>query len=249
MRKSNKKNRGFTMIEFMVAGAVFVTIMMAITSIFVRSLRAYSQMVANQEVQDEIRYAVDTISRAVRVSEIVSGGASLSIQNHPTKGNITYTLNGGVLEENGIGITSSKVDIESLSFTVSGIGFEGFGIGVQPRVTINIKAKSANPVFAAQTELYIQTTISQKVLDVDLSGMLVVFLSTIDFILEGNYIEEDAVAGTDIGGGVTTLHEEVWAWTQRDVDMGALEQTIRSIIYDAVNNKYPPLAVGPASSS
>lgn len=162
----NKKQKGFTLIEFLVAGAIFVVILSIVTTIIVRSMQSYNRMIATENVNDEVRYALDTISRAVRVSKIESGGISLVISGHPTKGNVTYSLVGGVIQENSEDITSGNITVDTLNFTVSGLGFEGFGIGAQPKVTITIKARSSNPIYAATSEILVQTTVEQKALDV-----------------------------------------------------------------------------------
>lgn len=177
-----KSCQGFTLIEFILAGGVFALVFALITSIFLSALRMHYSIIEKQRVQDDLRYFLDMLSRDVRVSKILVNGISGEVElDHPVKGMPTiniryvYDFNSKRIKfcEEGPGngrcdyVTSNDIIIDFLQFTKTGVGFEGWGVeGIQPRVTVNVRARSANPKYADSSEVVIQTTLSQKILDV-----------------------------------------------------------------------------------
>lgn|SRR3989344_4487552 len=154
--------RGFTLAELMVALGAFVILITAVTSIYLTAIEQQRRAFGRQNVLDNSRFVLEKMSRAVRESEIVSvGGSSLEI-NHPTEGNITYTLDDGRLEENGTAITGGKVEVEGLSFIPTGLGS---GDAVQERVTILLSIRSITEKSSEEARINVQTTVTVRNLD------------------------------------------------------------------------------------
>jgi len=62
-------SRGFTLIEMMVAVAVFSLLVAAGSSAFVSSIKAQRQSLATQEVLDQTSYLMEYVSKALRMAK------------------------------------------------------------------------------------------------------------------------------------------------------------------------------------
>ena len=165
-----QKSEGFTLIELIVAMAVFSTVITIVSSIFVSTVGSQRKNVNQQEVLENARYVLEIMGRAIRQSNVQtpntpSGGSSSLIITHPIKGSITYQLDNGQIKETSGGITdaltSSDVLVEKLSFIVQG---KGVGDSTQPRVTIIISLSNVQPGVNANS-IKLQTTITPRNLD------------------------------------------------------------------------------------
>ncbi len=162
-------NKGFTLIELLVSVAIFSLVVAAASSLFSAAAKAQRRSLENQKVLDNGRYVLETISKAIRMSEIQTSDGSLlpSLEiDHATKGTVTYALSSGQVTENGTAISSANVTVDKLYFTVSGVGTSPPDDVKQPKVTIILKVKSKDAVAPMyRVEVYFQTTISQRNLD------------------------------------------------------------------------------------
>ncbi len=162
-----KNCKGFTLTELLVSIAVFSLVVAAASGLFSAAAKAQRRSLENQKVLDNGRYVLETISKAIRMSEIQTSDGSLlpSLEiEHATKGTVTYALSSGQVTESGTAISSTNVTVEKLYFTVSGVGTSA--PNKQPRVTIILKVKSKDTIAPMyRVEVYFQTTISQRNLD------------------------------------------------------------------------------------
>ena len=62
-------NKGYTLIEILVAVGIFITIIAAPTGFFVSSLKGQQKTLSSQKVLDESSYALEYISRALRMAK------------------------------------------------------------------------------------------------------------------------------------------------------------------------------------
>lgn len=160
-----KNEKGFTVVELLVASLVFSIIMVVVGGSFVDLLRLQRRGFAAQTIQEETLFFLESMSREIRVAQITSPNqcnlTSLSI-NHPIKGAIQYAISGNVINKTigGISssITSSKVDFSGLRFCVSGAGIDD----QQPRVTVIAPVRVANGVGPTDLIFNIQTTVSSR---------------------------------------------------------------------------------------
>src|SRR3989344_8887896 len=133
--------RGFGIVELIVATFVFSIMSTIVAMNFVDVLDLQRRGFAAQAIQEEILFATEMMAREIRVSQVQSpddlgcGLTSLSI-DHPINGLIVYSISNGVISKtvggNTFSITSSKVNFSRLNFCVRGSGVDD----EQPRVTV-----------------------------------------------------------------------------------------------------------------
>ncbi|MEK7629114.1 MAG: prepilin-type N-terminal cleavage/methylation domain-containing protein [Patescibacteria group bacterium] len=157
-----QKSEGFTLIELIVAMAVFSTVITIVSSIFVRTVGSQRKNINQQEVLENARYVLEIMGRAIRQSSIqTANGTSDSLDiTHPVKNLITYQLDNGQIKETSGGITdaltSPEVLVDGLSFIV-----QGNELSTKPRVTIVISLNNAQPSANANS-IKLQTTITPR---------------------------------------------------------------------------------------
>lgn len=162
----NKKEseKGFTLLEMLVAMSVFIIVATIATGVFTFSLRSHLRVIQNQAATEDLRFALEKMARAIRVSTVTSsdGSASdLQIQ-HPLLGDITYnhSVATGAILENGSPLTGEKVRVTKLLFVVDG----KTDPNRQTRITIVMDAESPIARPEAETQLKLSTTISPRFL-------------------------------------------------------------------------------------
>lgn len=158
---SNNK-KGFTLVELIVGVAIFSLVILVAVSLLTTALRAQRKSIAIQNVQDNSRYLIGFVAKEIRMSEIKIGdgpSTDLSIY-HPDHGDITYVFAGTQITRNGDAINSDEVEVQGM-FYVDGRGSDD----QQPRVTIVMKVRTTGGKIEEQTEMNLQTTLSQRELD------------------------------------------------------------------------------------
>ena len=153
-------NKGFTLIELMVAVALFVIVVGIASAVFVQSLRAQRQVVALMAANDNASLTLEQVIREIRTGQSFStSGSHLDFDNVRGEA-VSYQLNNGAVERNGQALTASSVKVHYLNFLLQG---EVPGNGLSTRVTINLGVSSRGKLEEFVTRL--QTTISSRVLD------------------------------------------------------------------------------------
>jgi len=178
------KQHGFTLVELMVAVAIFTFITAMVAGLFVAAIKAQRRILAQQELLDQTSYVVDYMSRALRtVRREINPPRCLS------QGGISYELTHGVagvkfvnahgecqefyfnndtkqLKEAKEGaeniMTSERLQILSFKIALAG---ESSADNFQPRVTFFFEAQRIGAKPEEQASIKIQTTISQRNLD------------------------------------------------------------------------------------
>lgn len=69
MKNKNQHLKSFTLIEIIVAIAAFSIVVVAITGVFVNSIKGQQKIKDLQNVQDEIRYVLEFMSREIRMAD------------------------------------------------------------------------------------------------------------------------------------------------------------------------------------
>lgn len=192
------KNKGYTLIEIMVAVGIFTVIIAAPTGFFVSALKAQQKALASQELFDNVSYGFEYMSRALRMAkkelscdadeincaclkntgygfnyEITRDGHGIRFNNYQTPSvcqeffldttdnRIKESKNGG----EAIPLTSDKVKV--ISFKIGPEASWDQSDNEQPRVSLFLEAKGARGELSElQPEMKIQTTVSQRNLDV-----------------------------------------------------------------------------------
>jgi prepilin-type N-terminal cleavage/methylation domain-containing protein len=159
MKNKFTKNKGFTLMELLVAVAIFSVTITIVSDIYLSTVGSQRKSFGQQDVLDSSRFAIESMARAIRQSTIVSATpVSLEI-NHPDKGTVRYDLNGGRLMETDSPLTADNVVVEKLSVLTSGLDGND---DEQPRVTIGLVIKSKNLKAREQTQMTVQTTITPR---------------------------------------------------------------------------------------
>ena len=170
-----ERNKGFSLIEMLVATSIFMIIMIVVSGIYIRVLDLQRRAQGAARVQENILFVVETLSREIRVSQIVTADdascTTSSIElSHPVNGTVEYQLAGGIIQrKQGIGafedLTSSEVEFTSFNLCIKGQG----GDDIQARVTVLLTAESAASA-RHRVPFTIQTTIASRDLFVDLTN-------------------------------------------------------------------------------
>ena len=163
-----KKEEGTSLVEFVVSMSMFVTILMSATSIYFTYSVGSRKSFASQNVIDEGRFLLDTISKELRtgrgfnfnnttqeISFTAADGSDIKYQLENEK--IKKGTNNGTL----FPVTSDQVKVEKLELAI--IKPTG-GVNEIPRIIITIRI-SNNSVSTKQeldSSIDLQTTISPR---------------------------------------------------------------------------------------
>lgn len=183
MKKRSQKNNGFSLIELIVSFALFTFAIMIGSGLVLAISTAQKKAVSLQEIQDNMGFAFEAMSREIRTGknyycgasnsdfsngeatrDCAGGGPSFSFKNQ-TSETVVYRVVGGRLEKSSDGganfliVTSDKVNIDNIKFYVSGTAF---GDNVQPKVIVVMSAKAGEKFVL---EINLQTTLSQRIVD------------------------------------------------------------------------------------
>jgi len=167
IQKHNNKESGLTLIELIVAIGIFGLVVSMAFGVFGLALTSQRRIIALRNVEDNIRFTVESMAREARTGKNFNGGIdSLSFTN--AKGDsVIYRLNGSIVEKSSDGgagysaVTGSETTVNYLNFYLMG---QMPGDGVQPRITITIGAVSQ--VGNQSANLKVQTTISGRFLQI-----------------------------------------------------------------------------------
>lgn len=178
--------RGFTLLEIIVAASVFSIAVATIVSFFMFGIRGQRNAVARQNLVENTRFAIEHMARQIRMAQrdengtcvgvgasgstFAVSGSSLTFLDYRTPSKCaTYGLTDGkiVMRQDTEGafldLTSNDIFVDALEFILRG---ERKDDGVQPRVTIHIKAAASGGNLESAPALRLQTTISGRNLDV-----------------------------------------------------------------------------------
>lgn len=185
------QNSGFSLIEMLVAVAVFGISATIASSALVAASDAQQKILSLRIVQDNLSYAFDTMGKEVRTGtsyhcgaaiddfsdtpqDCVGGGVSFTFRNSAKPSQkITYRLNngrlervyeGGTIAESIFVLTAPEASVTNFKFYVVGSNPKSLGDLSQPRVTLVLQGTSGIKE-KTKSGINIQTTISQRLLD------------------------------------------------------------------------------------
>jgi len=162
----NNNNKGFTIIEMVVAVGVFTVVITVLLAAFLNVSNLQKRAEALRVINDNLNFSLETTMREIRAGSNYSvgpGGTSLTITS-VAGSEVIYRLNNGRIEKSVAGnpfvaLTAPEVTITKLLFVAQG---QSFGDNLQPRVTIVITGSAGE---RAIINLNLQTTISQRKID------------------------------------------------------------------------------------
>jgi len=180
-QKARKKStkRGFSLIEMLVAVTIFSLMIGSTTGLLVSAIRSQAKALSLQKILDETSFVIEYMSRDLRMAkkELNDPPICLSARGLNYDGlsgtvefiNYQDFCRAFFGEGNQIiqarpryPLTSNDVEVTSRKFDLSGKS-QTESPNLQPRVTIALTIKKAG---VAKPEIKIQTTISQRNLDV-----------------------------------------------------------------------------------
>ncbi len=167
IQKNHNKESGLTLIELIVAMGIFGLVVSMIFGVFVLAIVSQRRIIALRNVEDSIRFTIESMAKEVRTGKNFSGGVnSLSFSNAKNE-SVIYRLNGGIVEKSSNGgasysaVTGSETVIDYLNFYLNG---QAAGDSLQPRITITVGATSQ--VGNQNANLKVQTTVSARFLQI-----------------------------------------------------------------------------------
>ena len=183
-------NKSFTLIEILVAVTIFSLVVAAGSGIFISSISGQQKSLAFQKVLSESSYVMEYVSRSLRMAqkddieingvtknclsgdkvnyEITPSGKGIKFRNYKNECQEFY------LDTSAKQLKESKDEVENyltseklevLAFNINLLG-QSQEDSKQPRVTIFLDIKTRGQRAQTQYEMKIQTTISQRNLDV-----------------------------------------------------------------------------------
>ncbi len=180
-----KKNAGYTLVEVLVSAAIFSLILGSLTSFFLSATAIQKKSLASQEMLSNVSYVLEYVSRAVRMAKKDDLGSVNCLTGDKVNFELTYSGQGikfrnyldqcqeffvedGILKETKAGVTSNltSASLEIASFKVGPSTSWDQNDYEQAKVTLFLDVKGRNPRAELEPEIQIQTTISQRNLDV-----------------------------------------------------------------------------------
>lgn len=186
--KNQKSGAGYTLIEILVAVAIFFIILAGPASFLTTSLRAQMRALSSREVVDNSSYALEYVSRVLRMARRAPSQTCIpASRNYNNPGADVskirflnyqflcqeFSLSNGQLGEKKstddsssnfgsfVPLISDDLEITLLKFQLSG---ETQTDDLQPKVTIVFESRKKGQ---AATKTIIQTSVSQRDLDVE----------------------------------------------------------------------------------
>jgi prepilin-type N-terminal cleavage/methylation domain-containing protein len=161
----NSNNKGFTIIEMVVAVGVFAVVITVSLAAFLNVSNIQKRAEALRVINNNLNFSLETMMREIRSGStyrVGGGGISLTIAS-VSGGDIIYRLNNGRIEKSVTGspfitLTAPEVNITKLLFIREPLP----GPQIQPRITIIINGSAGEKNVI---KLNLQTTISQRKLD------------------------------------------------------------------------------------
>ena len=173
----NKKLKGITLIEILVALSIFSIVSTGAVSLFSSLIKNQKTLLDRAYVLNTLSYSIEYTSKALRMAQKDMVGGCVGVGKNFTlisSSNIKFLnsnnecqeffLENGALKVRKRGIaqnlTPSNVVVENVFFVLLGEGQED---NLQGKVSFSLKARSTNNDVSP---FLIQTTVSQRMLDV-----------------------------------------------------------------------------------
>jgi prepilin-type N-terminal cleavage/methylation domain-containing protein len=161
----NFLKKGFTLIEMIVSIAALLVLFGAISGTFIWGLRIQRQELARQDMLNQISYALELMSRTLRMAAVDSDGScvgegkifdaktnEIRFKNGLKGGSCeSFILSGGKINYNGYPLVSDKITVDALKFELIE------NTNSKPKVVIMMKVK-----VPGIKETIFQTTISAR---------------------------------------------------------------------------------------
>lgn len=179
--EKNINKKAFSLIEVMVAVAIFSVIILSMTGIFKMVIDGQRRSIATQNVQESLKYFLEVINKEIRMAVKsdgscgVSAGQVFKVQEGTTSDSlyfknyydqcVIYSLEISQPNSEGRFVISRGADTDYISpeqISVDALKFVlNSGANLQDLVTINIKAHSLKAQ-NTDSEMILQTSLSSR---------------------------------------------------------------------------------------
>lgn len=178
-----KMNKGFTLVEMLVVVLIFSIIVGVATGVFASAIKIQRYNLVHHQLLNQVGYAMEYISRAMRMAQKDDGTCGFSGQNYRVSDSnrkIEFrnylgeecqefywdtATNQLMADRTGyaapVALTSNDFEITVFNFNLTGQSDSDY---LQPRVTLFIELQGKGSGY--QPLVRIQTTISQRNLDI-----------------------------------------------------------------------------------
>ncbi|MBI1975436.1 MAG: type II secretion system protein [Candidatus Vogelbacteria bacterium] len=156
---------GFTLIELLVSVALFTVVATMAVGSMLATVSAYRRAQASQTAVDNLNFAMESMSRAIRQGRNYSGGGSGILFTEASGSTLEYRLSvngsgrGEIQSKRASGpflpLTSPEIDIDALSFSLVS------PVNGQPRVRIMARGVVGSKE-SEKEDFALQTTITQR---------------------------------------------------------------------------------------
>lgn len=173
----NKKLKGVTLIEILIAISIFSVVVTGAINLFSSLIKYQKNLLDKAYVLSTLSYTTEYMAKALRMAQkdiagtcigsgknfVLTAGPNIKFLNSSNECQ-EFFLEGGAIKVRKLNIsqnlTPANILIESLSFNLSGESQDDY---FQPKISFVLKAKAVSSVAPS---FIIQTTISQRMLDV-----------------------------------------------------------------------------------
>lgn len=156
---------GFTLIEMIVAMAIFSVLIISITGIFISVVKAQRLALAQNSIQESGRYILESITKEIRMGEQVSETGATNILHliNSEEKEVTYSFDEIILSRQEEGFSSAEDFNSSANEEITGYFF----VRKNPYssvslVTIMLKIKNDNPQLSEKPVINLQTTVATR---------------------------------------------------------------------------------------
>lgn len=162
-------NKGFTVVELIVALGLFTIVIGIASGVFIRSLRSQRLIIELLALNDDSSVTIEQMAREIRLGSGFSTptpnqldftnafGQPVTYQYNPIADTIERRVSGGSLES----LTGDRVSVRDLSFILTG---DAPADNLQPRITVHLEIGASSPLLAGFV-MTLQTTLSPRQLD------------------------------------------------------------------------------------
>lgn len=177
-----KKSRGFTLVELLVATGIFTVIAVFATGALIIVFESNRKSNSVQTLMTNLNSGLENMSREIRFGETYHCGAAGALTqprdcilgddfiSFEFEGEqISYRRNGNTIERRiGMGgswseYISGNIEVETLKFYVSGTNTSD---NLQPRVTVVFAGQAGGPTAQGGSSFVIQNTLTQRKEDI-----------------------------------------------------------------------------------
>ena len=176
-----KNEKGLTLMEMIVAIAVFLVVVIMSSNIFTAVMSGQKRSIAQQNTQENMRYVFEVLGKEIRqaqrsdqdcfgagvnrVFNTAGGDSILYFKNEEDECVAYFLLDGVLVVRRGVRMASTTpefLEISGLTFDVTdNLIIAGASARVQPRITIKMRAAARNETLNT-VMLNMQTTISSR---------------------------------------------------------------------------------------